>query len=74
MGFLPHYLGHLIIFIVYARKDPRNLGLQILDCVTSMVYKCIDNEKLFSFFSSIFMGNRSIIGMKKKNQSFRFHS
>ena len=24
VGFLPHYLGHLIIFIVYARKDPRN--------------------------------------------------
>ena len=51
-----------------------NEPAQILDCVTSMVYKCIDNEKLFSFFSSIFMGNRSIIGMKKKNQSFWFHS
>ena len=50
-----------------------NEPAQILDCVTSMVYKCINNEKLFFFFS-IFMGNRSIIGMKKKNQSFWFHS
>ena len=25
-----------------------NEPVQILDCVTSMVYKCIDNEKLFS--------------------------
>ena len=27
---------------------------QILDCVTSMVYKCIDNEKLFSFFFNFY--------------------
>ena len=31
-----------------------NEPAQILDCVTSMVYKCINNEKLFFFFFNFY--------------------
>ena len=47
-----------------------NEPVQILDCVTSMVYKCIDNEKLFSFFFFNFYGKSINNWYEEKESEF----